>query len=127
MVLQFYISVVCALSDALSVIYTGGLHNIIRGVPLVRYNERGQVEWYQRGSGQIGMEGFVVGGMYVAFALCCTSLLSAPKLFSDPGVVRTVSYVSLAGALYMFSAVVRFYSWKTGYNWRFYLREWLKL
>ena len=100
----------------------GGLHNIIRSVPLVRLGEHG-VEWYMQGQGQLGMEGFVVGGMYVLFALCGCGLIYANDLFSDPSTVRMSSYLFLAGAVFLFLRIKAFYAWKTGYNLRFYLLE----
>jgi hypothetical protein len=100
----------------------GGLHNIIRSVPLVRLSEHG-VEWYVQGSGQLGMEGFVVGGMYVLFALCCCGLIYASDLFENPGAVRVSSYIFVASAVMLFLRIKAFYAWKTGYNLRFYLLE----
>lgn len=100
----------------------GGLHNIIRGVPLVRVGENG-VEWYMQGQGQLGMEGFVVGGMYVLFALCGCGLIYANDLFENPGAVRVSSYMFLAGAVFLFLRIKAFYAWKTGYHLRFYLFE----
>jgi hypothetical protein len=84
------------------------------------------VEWYQTGQGQLGMEGFVVGGMYILFALCGCGLLYAPELFRSQGAVRLSAYIFLAGAVFFFLQTVHFYSWKTGYRWRFYLTEVLR-
>lgn len=100
----------------------GGLHNIIRGVPLVRVGEHG-VEWYLQGQGQLGMEGFAVGGMYVLFALCGCGLIFANEIFDNPGAVRVSSYMFIVGALILFMRIKAFYAWKTGYHLRFYLFE----
>jgi hypothetical protein len=92
-------------------------------VPLVRQGENGVVEWYMQGQGQLGMEGFMVGGMYVLFALCGCGLIYANELFDNPGAVRVFSYLFLAGAVLLFLRIKQFYAYKTGYHLRFYLAE----
>lgn len=101
----------------------GGLYNIIRGMPMVRVQENGHVEWFQGGQGQLGMEGFAVGAMYVAFAVCCLGLLLVGDYTANTATVRTVSIVCMVLAVLIARQIVHFYKWKTGYHWRFYLRE----
>lgn len=101
----------------------GGLYNIIRGMPLVRMSESGQVEWFQGGQGQLGMEGFVVGAMYVAFAVSCLGLLLVPEWTTSAATIRTVSILCMLSAFFIARQIIHFYRWKTGYHWRFYLQE----
>eukprot|EP00892_Ulva_mutabilis_P004234 jgi/Ulvmu1/2182/UM013_0027.1 len=102
---------------------SGGMYNIIRGIPLVRQQENGQVEWFQGGQGQLGMEGFVVGSLYVSFAVSCLGLLLVPELSSSAATVRTVSIVCMVCAVLILRQIIHFYRWKTGYHLRFYLGE----
>lgn len=103
--------------------HAGGLYNIIRGMPMVRQHQDGAVEWYQGGQGQLGMEGFVVGGMYVAFAVSCLGLLLVSEMTSNTATVRAVSIGCMVAAVLVARQIIHFYRWKTGYHWRFYLRE----
>lgn len=110
-------------------IAAGGLYNIIRGVPMVTV-QNGKTVWFMPGQGQLGAEGALAGGMYVAFALCCFALLSAPKWFSKlsqsgRAFYRPVCYALLLAATLLVRSIVAFYTYKTGYRIRFYLVDWL--
>jgi hypothetical protein len=112
--------------------HAGGLHNIIRGMPFMATDKQGKVQWYSSGQGQLGAEGFVVGAMYVAFAVCCFVLTNAPRLFGHlhggKGTwYRPICYTLVFATLLLWRRIVDFYRWKTGYHLRFYLLDWFLL
>jgi len=48
---------------------SGGMYNIIRGMPMVSVGQNGKVMWWMQGrGGQLGMEGFIMGTSYMVFS-----------------------------------------------------------
>lgn len=101
---------------------SGGMHNIIRGMPMVTINPQTKTpQYFMPGQGQLGTEGFVMGSLYtlvgLAFALV---VYVAPKAKSASS-RRMVAYGGLCVAFICFRQVVGLYTWKTGYHWRKYI------
>ena len=109
----------------------GGLFNIIRGVPFTSFDRAGQPIWYTPGQGQLGAEGFVVGSMYVMFAATCYLLTNSQTTFGhlasskSGGWFQQACYMLVAVGVLLVQRIVHFYTWKTGYQLRFYLLDWL--
>ena len=99
---------------------SGGMHNIIRGVPMWYFDPAaGRVQLFlAQGQGQLGAEGFIMGSCVTLFALSLATLSYVAPRIVNPGHQRIVSYVALGAGILSFSWVVRGYRWKTGYRWR---------
>ena len=98
------------------------MYNIIRGVPLTRMGSNGKVEWFTN-QGQLGAEGFVVGSLYLLFAISSSSLVFFPLWFGNGPVTRFALYLALISASFAALKVVEFFTHKTGYHMRMYLLE----
>ena len=102
---------------------SGGMHNIIRGVPLVYANREGVVQLFMPGAqGQLGAEGFITGTLYLLFALSLSALTYVTPHVKDEMARRVLGYVLLGVAYLSFRQVVVNYTQKTGYRWRTYFR-----
>lgn len=57
---------------------SGGMYNIIRGMPMYTYQPGGKVKWWlDQRSGQLGAEGFLMGSSYVVFSSCISVMVYA--------------------------------------------------
>lgn len=100
---------------------SGGMHNIIRGVPLYYPDQEGKIKVFlPSNQGQLGAEGFIMGFMYLLFGLSVASLTFAVPKLAEPSHRRTASYVIIVFAGLVFKQIVNNYTWKTGYRWRLY-------
>lgn len=97
---------------------SGGMHNIIRGVPMYYADPNGKVQMFlPQGQGQLGAEGFIMGSLVTCFSLSIVALsYVAPKV--SPQYQRGVCYGALAVAVLCFFHILKGYRWKTGYRWR---------
>eukprot|EP01024_Parvocaulis_polyphysoides_P011526 TRINITY_DN14045_c0_g1_i4.p1 TRINITY_DN14045_c0_g1~~TRINITY_DN14045_c0_g1_i4.p1 ORF type:complete len:334 (-),score=27.91 TRINITY_DN14045_c0_g1_i4:91-1092(-) len=100
---------------------SGGMYDIIRGVPLMVPTQEGKVQWYTQGQGQLGAEGFTIGTMYIVFAVSLVVFTQLGPRIKDQMVQRVVLYSALVIAYFCFSRVVSFYKFKNGYHWYTYL------
>lgn len=101
---------------------SGGMHNIIRGIPFSTMDpNRGVVYFLPGAQGQLGAEGFYMGAMYTAVGLSISFLTYAAPKISNARSQRIASYISLAVGLSAFVQVFNVYAWKTGYHLRSYL------
>lgn len=100
---------------------SGGMHNIIRGVPMYYPDQNGQVKVFMPSNhGQLGAEGFIMGSMYLGFGLSVAALTFAvPKLASESS-RRYAACACIFSAFMIFRQIVSLYTWKTGYRWRTY-------
>jgi oligosaccharyltransferase complex subunit gamma len=64
--------------------------------------------------GQLGLEGFIMGFMYLLFGLTVASLTFAVPKLADPSHRRTAAYVCIVFAGLVFKQIVDNYTWKTG-------------
>jgi oligosaccharyltransferase complex subunit gamma len=95
---------------------SGGMFNIIRGMPLVGGDPQrpGRVAWWMSSrTAQFGMEGFVMGSSYVLFsALLGAAVFSAPKL-KGKGARGAVSAACLGVAWLVLMRILDAYDSKT--------------
>ena len=101
---------------------SGGMHNIIRGIPLYVLTQQGAQFFMPPGQGQMGAEGFLCGTGYLIVGLAVSGLTFLHKLMpgADVQKQRIAAYVILGLGTYSFLKVVDVYRWKTGYRWRTY-------
>lgn len=101
---------------------SGGMYNIIRGVPMVGYDPRTrQSIMFMQGSGQLGMEGFIMGSLYSSFGLIVAAFVFVLPRVKDPQAQRTLAYLLLFFAFVSFRATVGNHLWKTGLHTHWYL------
>ncbi|GFR44322.1 hypothetical protein Agub_g5535 [Astrephomene gubernaculifera] len=100
---------------------SGGMYNIIRGVPFFIRDRNGKIQFFMTGrQGQLGAEGFTLGTLYLV-ASCGLAFVTylAPRIASAP--LRNL--LSLLGALMAAGSVYQTFTlWtmKTGYKHVFY-------
>lgn len=101
---------------------SGGMHNIIRGMPMVTINPSTKLpQYFMPGQGQLGTEGFVMGSLYTLVGLSFGLVVYVAPKAKSPSYRRLLAYGGLALALFSFNQVVQLYTWKTGYHWRKYI------
>ncbi|KAK9816628.1 hypothetical protein WJX72_003054 [[Myrmecia] bisecta] len=102
---------------------SGGMHNIIRGVPMAYPDpESGKlVMFMNQGQSQLGAEGFIMGSLYTTCGLAAAAITYLCPKLKDPGQQRIACYVLLVTTLWCVTKIVSVYTWKTGYHLRWYL------
>lgn len=95
---------------------SGGLHNIIRGVPLKYFDPKtGQVQLFlNQAQSQLGAEGFIMGTMYTAVGLAIALLTHLGPKIKDLQRAACFSLIIFAGWVYL--RILDTYQWKTGYR-----------
>ena len=100
---------------------SGGMYNIIRGVPFVGYNRNTrQAMLFISGSGQVGAEGFIMGSMYVLCGLTVAAFVRILPTVKDENTRRSVGYGLIVVLLLLFNIVTGNHVWKTGLITHFY-------
>ena len=104
---------------------SGGMHNIIRGVPMYFFDHQaGKVQMFlNQAQGQLGAEGFIMGSMTMAFALSIATLSYVAPKMSDPAWQRGVCWTALVVAGLSLQNLLTCYTWKTNHRlktWFFY-------
>jgi len=103
----------------------GGMYNVIRGIPMTNVGRDGKLQWYMQ-QGQLGAEGFAVGGLYLLFALSSSSLVFFPRWLGNGAATRSALYIALLVAAFAVVKIVDFFTYKTGYRLRMYVFEGLR-
>lgn len=97
---------------------SGGMHNIIRSMPLFMHdrNHPGKLIFFYQGSGmQLGTEGFVVGFLYTVVGLLLGFVTHfAPQIRSKLA-QRIVMLLAIAISFLAVRKVISLDNWKTGY------------
>ncbi|KAL4859895.1 putative dolichyl-diphosphooligosaccharide--protein glycosyltransferase subunit 3B [Chlorella vulgaris] len=94
---------------------SGGMFNIIRGVPLVGYDQRKrQSMLFMQGQGQLGAEGFIMGSLYTTVGMAVAALIMVAPKVKDPNTQRVVAYGIILVAFMAFRMVTSNHLWKTG-------------
>ena len=100
---------------------SGGMFNIIRGVPFAMPKD-GKIQLFYRGNGQqLGAEGFMMGTLYVLFSASILGMTYGPERVANPSARRFTMLVTLVLAALFLRQVVFFYAMKTGYPIQQYL------
>lgn len=100
---------------------SGGMFNIIRGVPLVGMDPRTrQPTAFIRGGGQMGAEGFTMGTLVVAFGLLAAGFTHIVPYIENKKSRRTVSYGIIVVAFLVFNWLSGAHLWKTSLRTFFY-------
>ena len=103
---------------------SGGMHNIIRGVPMYFYDPNaGKVQMFlNQAQAQLGAEGFIMGSMTMAFALSVATLSYVAPKMSNPFWQRVVCWAALIIGGFSLRSLVTSYQWKTGHRMRTWFR-----
>ncbi|KAL4425744.1 hypothetical protein ABPG75_009760 [Micractinium tetrahymenae] len=101
---------------------SGGMFNIIRGVPLVGFDHRKrQAMLFMPGQGQLGAEGFIMGSLYTTVGLSVAALITLVPKIKDSGAQRVAAYAILLVAFMAYRMVTSNHVWKTGMSPHWYL------
>lgn len=96
---------------------SGGMFNIIRGMPLVGIDPRNpsRVAWWSSSrSVQFGMEGFVMGSSYVLFSVLLGSVVFKVPMIKNKGTRSGAAMAALSVAWFVLMRVLAAYDSKTG-------------
>lgn len=87
---------------------SGGMHNIIRGVPLMYVDQSGKLNLFMNsGQGQLGAEGFMMGCLYTLFGLSFTGMTYLGPRIKDKAAQRGLCYALLVLSFFTFSSLCR--------------------
>ena len=101
---------------------SGGMYNIIRGMPMVLPTRDGRVKLFlDGGSGQVGFEGFAMGTLYSSVGLALLVLGSIVPRLADPKARRAAGFACVAAAWWAYRQVVAVHDWKVGFSWHSFL------
>eukprot|EP00271_Cylindrocystis_brebissonii_P010446 TRINITY_DN26633_c0_g1_i1.p1 TRINITY_DN26633_c0_g1~~TRINITY_DN26633_c0_g1_i1.p1 ORF type:complete len:338 (+),score=9.94 TRINITY_DN26633_c0_g1_i1:74-1087(+) len=107
---------------------SGGLYNIIRGMPMYmrdRNDPSKTIYWYSGTSAQCGVEGFSVGALHMTVGLLLAFITHGLPLVKSKSVQRMVLLGCLIAGTWAAREVVSLDQWKTGYQIHaFYPRRW---
>lgn len=94
---------------------SGGMYNIIRGVPFVGVDRRtGQAQVFMDGSGQFGAEGFLLGSSYLVSGLLVAALTRVLPQVKDAEQRRVAGWVVLVLLWGCINFVTGMHAGKTG-------------
>ncbi|XP_024371518.1 probable dolichyl-diphosphooligosaccharide--protein glycosyltransferase subunit 3B [Physcomitrium patens] len=97
---------------------SGGMHNIIRKMPLFMqdHNNQGKLVFFYQGSGmQLGAEGFVVGFLYTLVGVLLAIVTHFAPLVRSKTVQRLVMFLVITVSFVAVRKVISLDNWKTGY------------
>ncbi|GMH39009.1 hypothetical protein BSKO_06907 [Bryopsis sp. KO-2023] len=101
---------------------SGGMFNIIRGVPFAIPARDGSLQLFYPSAGQqLGAEGFMVGTGYLIFSGMVLVMKNVVPKTRSKSMRRMMFYLSLTVALIIFRQIAWAYVTKTGYQMRHYL------
>jgi oligosaccharyltransferase complex subunit gamma len=90
---------------------SGGMHNIIRGVPFMYVDQSGKLNLFMgSGQGQLGAEGFMMGGLYTLFGLSITGMTYLGTRIKDKTLQRALCYGLLGLAFVAFGSLSKTHS-----------------
>lgn len=102
---------------------SGGMHNIIRGVPMQHLDQRtGKVVLFLKtGQSQLGAEGFIMGALYTTVGLSVALLTHGAPHIPNKQVQLGVSIGILVVTLLCYLNIKSTYIWKTGHSPRWFI------
>jgi len=100
---------------------SGGMYNIIRGSPFIGYDPRTRSTIiFMSGSGQMGAEGFIMGTLYLLFALLIVSFGKMLPSVKEESERRNRGWVMLGAASVVLRIVLGYHAWKSHINSYYY-------
>lgn len=101
---------------------SGGMYNIIRGMPLYIVNQEKKLQFWLPGRGnQLGAEGFTMGFIYLGASLCMTAITyTLPKWRNSQQRNAAAMLLTITAAFLVYKAF-ELYKWKAGYWLNIYL------
>lgn len=102
--------------------FSGGMHNIIRGMPLMYYSKRrGGLQLFMKSTGQLGAEGYSMGTMYILAALSTAGLVHVLPKVQSAAARRRWGFLLLGVAVFAMRVLMTTHSWKTNTRPQWYL------
>jgi oligosaccharyltransferase complex subunit gamma len=102
---------------------SGGMHNIIRGVPMQHLDPRtGKVVLFLKtGQSQLGAEGFIMGALYTTVGLCLALLTHGAPYIPHKQAQMGASFLILLVTVLCYLNIKSTYQWKTGHSPRWFI------
>lgn len=95
---------------------SGGMYNIIRGIPWATADERGKPVFFHQGQGyQLGGEGFYAGLFYLVTSLLLFIMTYVVPRLKSKSSQRLWSAICLFLGFWVVTQFVALYKWKSGY------------
>ncbi|GAQ79061.1 Oligosaccharyltransferase complex [Klebsormidium nitens] len=95
---------------------SGGMYNIIRGIPWATADERGKPVFFHQGQGyQLGGEGFYAGLFYLVTSLLLFIMTYVVPRLKSKSSQRIWSAICLFLGFWVVTQFVALYKWKSGY------------
>ena len=93
---------------------SGGMYNIIRGVPLIGMDPRTRKpKAFMEGSGQMGAEGFIMGTLVMAFGMLVFAFTKVVPMIEDSKSRRATSYGIMVVGFFLFNWITGMHEWKS--------------
>ncbi|KAI8462644.1 MAG: hypothetical protein J3K34DRAFT_527603 [Monoraphidium minutum] len=103
---------------------SGGMFNIIRGMPMYIVERNGRLKWWMEGrQGQFGAEGFVMGSSYIFFSSTISLMVYALPHIKDGRIRSGVSVGAALLAAAVGRGIFSAYVSKTGISMRQFFRD----
>lgn len=100
---------------------SGGMFNIIRGVPLVGLDPRTrEPKAFVQGNGQMGAEGFTMGSLIMVFGLLIAGFTRYVPTIEHAKQRRVTAYAFMVVGLLVFNWITGTHLWKTRIFTKFY-------
>eukprot|EP00899_Mesostigma_viride_P024664 jgi/Mesvir1/5382/Mv25555-RA.1 len=104
---------------ALAVVFfalSGGMYNIIRGMPFRTRDHEGRDVFFRQGQGQLGAEGYAMGTLHFGAAGALLAIIYITPAIPSTAPRRAFMWASLLVFFTCLAKVVQIYRWKTGYD-----------
>lgn len=96
---------------------SGGMYNIIRGMPFVSRGKDGNMIWFIASkNSQLGAEGFVMGTAYLTFSTCIALVTYIVPHMSNKTVRQSLTLLLTGVMGYVVFKASLFYAFKSGYS-----------
>lgn len=101
---------------------SGGMYNIIRGMPMFIRNKEGKIQFFLQGrQGQLGAEGFIAGGSYLLFSFGVSALTYAVPYVPNTNARRVLGFLAVLWTAIAAFKIFELHKSKTSYNLHHYL------
>lgn len=100
---------------------SGGMFNIIRGMPLFIRDKNGRLQFFLGNRGaQLGAEGFIMGGLYILCSGCLALITYVLPRIANKAIREAACWVLSVGAIASVYYTFKFWLAKSGYQHVFY-------
>lgn len=103
---------------------SGGMYNIIRGIPFSIVRDGRKVYWMEGRQGQLGAEGFIMGSSYIFFSSTLASLTYVVPKIRNARARASISMLLVLAAALSAYRILETYHTKSGMRMRSFFHWW---